>query len=105
MSMTPWEGRMAIDIQRREFISLLGGASIAWPLAARAQRPERVRRIGVLMGAFASTNPEGQTALAAFLDTLQGRGWTPGGNAQIDIRWMGDHLEQGRPALHCGSRR
>ena len=85
-----------VGLKRREFITLLGSASIAWPLAARAQRPERVRRIGVLMGAFASTNPEGQTALAAFLDTLQGRGWTPGGNAQIDIRWMGDHLEQGK---------
>jgi len=82
-------------MRRREFITLLGGAAAAWPLVARAQQ-ERLRRVGVLMGAYPSTSPEGQTALAAFLETLKERGWIPGGSAQIDIRWMGDHLEQGK---------
>ena len=86
---------MAIHIRRREFIVTFGGVA-AWPLAARAQQRERIRRIGVLMGAFVSTNPEGQIALAAFLNTLQGLGWTTGGNAQIEVRWMGDDLEHGK---------
>jgi putative ABC transport system substrate-binding protein len=79
-------------MRRREFMTLLGGAA-AWPLAARAQPSDAVRRIGVLMGAFASTDPEGQTALAAFKDTLQTLGWTAGGNARIEVRWMDDKTE------------
>ena len=72
-------------MRRREFISLLGGAA-AWPLAARAQQGERVRRIGVLMST-AADDPEGRARIAAFLDGLQQLGWTDGRNAQIDIRW------------------
>ena len=82
-------------MRRREFIACLSAAA-AWPIVPRAQQQERLRRVGVLMGAYPSTNPEGQTALAAFLETLKERGWLPGGSAQIDIRWMGDHLEQGK---------
>jgi putative ABC transport system substrate-binding protein len=82
-------------IERREFITLLGGTA-AWPLAAHAQQQERVRRIGILMGAFASSNPEGQTALAAFLSALQRFGWTQGSNAQIEVRWIADDLEHGK---------
>jgi putative ABC transport system substrate-binding protein len=71
---------------RREFITLLGGAAAAWPLAARAQQSEPMRRIGVLMNA-AADDPEYQARLAAFLQALQQLGWTDGHNVRIDIRW------------------
>jgi putative tryptophan/tyrosine transport system substrate-binding protein len=73
------------DMRRREFITLLGGAA-AWPLAARAQQPERMRRIGVLTS-LASDDAEGQAHLAAFHQGLQQLGWTVGRNVQIDYRW------------------
>ena len=72
-------------MKRREFITLIGGAA-AWPLAVRAQQSERVRRIGVLMNK-AADDSEGRSQAAAFLAALQGRGWTVGGNLQIDYRW------------------
>jgi putative tryptophan/tyrosine transport system substrate-binding protein len=72
-------------MKRREFITLLGGAA-AWPLAARAQQPERMRRIGVLMYP-ARDDPEGQARIAAFLDSLEQLGWTDGRNVRVDIRW------------------
>jgi len=75
------------QLKRREFITLLGGAA-AWPLAARAQQPERVRRIGVLMSATAD-EPESQARLAAFLQGLQEAGWAVGRNLRIDYRWAG----------------
>ena len=58
----------------REFITLLGGAAVAWPLAARAQQPERMRRIGVLMG-WPESDPEARSELAAFVQELQKLGW------------------------------
>ena len=73
-------------MQRREFITLLGGAAAAWPLVVRAQQPERVRRIGVLM-AVAADDPEGQARIAAFHQGLQQSGWTVGHNVRIDTRW------------------
>ena len=73
-------------MRRREFISLLGGAAAARPLAALAQQPDRVRRIGVLM-ILAADDPEGHARLAAFTQGLQGLGWTVGHNVQIDYRW------------------
>ena len=73
-------------MRRREFITLLGGAAAAWPVAARAQQPERMRRIGVLMN-VASDDAEGQARLAAFHQGLQQLGWTVGRNVQIDYRW------------------
>ena len=73
------------DMERRSFITLLGGAA-AWPLAARAQQRERMRRIGVLMN-LASDDAEGQARLAAFHQGLQQLGWTVGGNVQIDYRF------------------
>src|SRR5499427_7024590 len=73
-------------MKRREFITLLGGAAAAWPLSARAQQGERMRRIGVLMPA-ASDNQQYQAYLAAFLQGLQQLGWTDGRNVRIDTRW------------------
>jgi putative ABC transport system substrate-binding protein len=73
-------------MQRREFITLLGSATVAWPLAVRAQQPERMRRIGVLMS-VAADDPEGQARLTAFLQGLQQLGWADGRNVRIDIRW------------------
>jgi putative tryptophan/tyrosine transport system substrate-binding protein len=72
-------------MKRREFITLLGGAA-AWPLAARAQQGERMRRIGVLMNTSADDS-EGQARIAAFHRGLQEWGWTLGRNARIDVRW------------------
>jgi putative ABC transport system substrate-binding protein len=73
-------------IKRREFISLLGGAAAGWPLAARAQQPERVRRIGILFGGFSDTDPEPRARVAAFTRGLQELGWAGGRNIQIDLR-------------------
>jgi len=72
-------------MKRREFITLLGGAA-AWPLAARAQQAERVRRIGALMNTGAD-EPESQARLAAFMQGLQEFGWAAGRNLRIDHRW------------------
>jgi ABC-type uncharacterized transport system substrate-binding protein len=74
-----------MSMKRREFITLLGGAA-AWPLAARAQQGDRMRRIGVLMNTTAD-DPEGQARIAAFHQGLQESGWTLGRNARIDVRW------------------
>jgi putative ABC transport system substrate-binding protein len=74
-------------MRRREFIRLLGGATAAWPLGARAQQPDRVRRIGMLIH-YSQTDREGQTRIAAFLDTLQKLGWTDGRNVRIEYRWI-----------------
>ena len=72
-------------MRRRELITLLCGAAV-WPLAARAQQPERMRRIGVLMG-YAENDWEAQAWLAAFREALQKLGWTEGRNVRIDTRW------------------
>ena len=72
-------------MRRREFVTLLGSAA-TWPLAARAQQPDRVRRVGVLMG-YAESNREGQTFVAAFREGLQKHGWSENYNLRIDTRW------------------
>src|SRR5215813_14741609 len=72
-------------MRRREFITLLGGAA-SWPLAARAQQGDRVRRIGVLM-AHPESDPEFKAYLGAFREGLQKLGWTEGRNIRIDSRW------------------
>jgi putative ABC transport system substrate-binding protein len=74
---------------RRAFITLLGGATVAWPFAARAQQPDRVRRIGVLM-AHAENDREGQAFVVAFREGLQTLGWTEGRNIRIDTRWAAE---------------
>ena len=73
-------------MQRREFITLIGGAAAAWPIAALAEQPDRVRRIGVLFGS-AADDPEHQARFAAFLQGLAQLGWADGRNMRIDTRW------------------
>src|SRR5208282_866306 len=75
-----------MTIGRRQFISVLGGAAVGWPLAARAQQPERIRHIGVLTN-LSKDNPEDHARNAVFLQGLQQLGWTVGVNVQIDYRW------------------
>ena len=72
--------------RRRDFITLLGGAAAAWPLAARAQQPERMRRVGVLLPAAADDSAY-QSRIAAFLQGLEQSGWSIGRNLRIDVRW------------------
>jgi ABC-type uncharacterized transport system substrate-binding protein len=72
-------------MKRREFITLLSGAAVAWPVAARAQQPDRMRRIGVLM-TIAASDTESQARIVVFAQSLQALGWTDGRNARIEIR-------------------
>ncbi len=73
-------------MRRREFITALGGAAVSWPLAARAQQADRVRRIGVLMAA-AENDPERQSFVAALREALRELGWAEGRGIRIDTRW------------------
>jgi putative ABC transport system substrate-binding protein len=75
-------------VKRREFITLLGGAATAWPLAARAQQADRVRRVGVLM-LYNEGNQQVQGWLAAFQETVRRLGWTEGQNVRYEYRWVG----------------
>jgi putative tryptophan/tyrosine transport system substrate-binding protein len=81
-------------MRRREFITLLGSAA-AWPLAARAQQPERMRRIGVL-SEFDEADPEPKTYLSGFTEGLAQLGWTDGRNLKIDVRWTAGSVERMR---------
>jgi len=81
-------------LQRREFITLLGGAA-AWPLAAQAQQPDRMRRIGVLMP-LAESDPEGRARIAAFGEGLEKLGWTEGREVQIEYRWTAGDPDRAR---------
>src|ERR1700676_1658984 len=74
-------------MRRREFISLLGGAAVG-PIAARAQQPDRVRRVGVLMP-FAETDRDGQRPIQTFRQGLADLGWIEGRNLRIDVGWAG----------------
>ncbi len=74
------------QLQRRDFIALLGGA-VSWPLAARAQQRERVRRIGLLMGFL--DDAQGQIRITVLREELARLGWTEGHNAHIEVRWGG----------------
>jgi len=84
-------------MKRREFIRLLGGAAAAWPLAARAQQLDRMRRIGALMGQ-AADDPTSPVRVAAFAQGLQKLGWTVGSNVQIDYRWANSDADRARYA-------
>jgi putative ABC transport system substrate-binding protein len=76
-----------MSLRRREFIAGLGGAA-AWPLAARAQQGDRVRRIGVLIG-LDENDPAAKAMVSAFAQALAGLGWTEGRNVRMDLRWAG----------------
>ena len=82
-------------MKRRDFITLLGGAAAAWPLAARAQLTERVRRVGVLMN-MGEGDVEGKNALATFTQALAQSGWSEGVNLRIDVRWAAGEANQFR---------
>ncbi len=79
---------------RREFITLLGGAAVAWPIAVRAQQADPMRRIGILM-TIAANDPEAQARIVMFAQSLQALGWTDGRNARIDIRWSTARVDTG----------
>src|SRR5262249_46966883 len=81
------EGHMPVTIGRREVIAALGGAA-AWPVAARAQQAEQMRRVGVLMP-FAENDSDAQTNITAFRQALQMLGWTDSRNVRIEYRWGG----------------
>ena len=83
------------ELKRRDFITLLVGAAAAWPLAARAQPAERMRRIGVLMG-YPEGDPQAQGNVTALLRCLQNLGWIEGRNVQIDCRWAGGDPHKAR---------
>jgi putative ABC transport system substrate-binding protein len=83
-------------MRRREFITLLGGAAAAWPLAARAQQGERMRRIGVLPGGADTDDPRSQPNITAFRQALQQLGWTDGRNVKIDYRWPAGDADKAR---------
>ncbi|SDR58119.1 putative ABC transport system substrate-binding protein [Rhizobiales bacterium GAS113] len=84
-------------MRRREFIMLVGSAAVAWPLAARAQQPERMRRIGVLI-VVSENDPESRTRVTAFQQGLEKLGWTVGRNVQIDYRFDISDDERARAA-------
>ena len=75
-----------LEVRRRQFITLLGGAAAAWPVAVHAQQPDRMRRIGVL-GGFAENDPEMKARLAGFRQGIERLGWSQGRNLRIDYRF------------------
>jgi hypothetical protein len=85
-------------MKRREFITLVGGAAAAWPLAARAQQPDRVRRVAILMP-YPPTDLELQARVQAFREELARLGWTRDRNIQFDERWTTDNMDLVRPML------
>src|SRR5262245_39953270 len=86
-------GEVQMSLRRREFITLLGGAAVASPLAARAQQGDRVRRIGVLMLGD-ENDPVMKTWVSAFTQAFAGLGWTDGRNVRMDLRWAGDEINR-----------
>jgi putative ABC transport system substrate-binding protein len=84
-------------VKRREFITLVGGAAAAWPLAARAQQSDPIRRIAVLMGT--ATTELGKSYLATFVQRLEQLGWINGRNARIETRWWTGTIDEMRPTV------
>jgi len=84
---------MAFRIKRREFIGLIGGATVAWPFVALAQKPDRSRRIGVLMS-LGENDPEGKAQLSGFTQGLADLGWSDGPNLRMDVRWGGGDVNK-----------
>jgi putative ABC transport system substrate-binding protein len=109
-----------LDLRRRQFLTLLGGAAAAWPLAARAQQPGKIARVGVLMG-YAKGDPEAEGWVRGLIQGLHELRWVEGSNIRIDYRWPsvsvrrlldsfeslgfdGAHPDS-RRGLHCGRTR
>ena len=86
-------------MRRRDFVKVIAGSTAAWPLAARAQQADRLRRIGMLM-AWAETDPEVQPRMAAFMTTLRELGWDDGRNCRFEVRWS---ATQDQPLVCCFS--
>src|SRR6516165_3245328 len=80
-------------MRRREFITLLGGTAAVWPLAARAQQGDRVRRVGVLLP-YDENDPVMKTWVSAFMQALAGLGWIDGRNVRMDLRWGSDDINR-----------
>ena len=80
-------------MRRREFIAVFGSAAVTWPLTARAQQPERMRRVGVVMG-YAESDPNGQLQVTSFRQQLLKLGWVEGSNIRIDFRFAADDPER-----------
>ena len=85
------------QLKRRDFVAMLGGAAFAWPLAARAQQGDRVRRVGALMFTIES-DPMSKTRVVAFQQNLENLGWKVGRNLQIDYRWGISDIERAKAA-------
>ncbi|MGA7668249.1 MAG: ABC transporter substrate-binding protein [Pseudolabrys sp.] len=83
-------------MRRRDFIKVIAGSAAAWPLPARAQQSEQMRRIGVLQGGGDTDNPRSQPNITAFLQALQQLGWTDGRNVKIDFRWPAGDADKAR---------
>jgi putative ABC transport system substrate-binding protein len=81
-------------MRRREFLGVLSGAAAVWPLTARTQEIGRARRVGVLLGAYTSTDQAGQVRIGAFRKKLRELGWEDGRNLRMDYRWGGGNTEQ-----------
>src|SRR5215813_810138 len=92
--LSPLTMLLSRHTRRREFITFLGGAA-AWPLAARAQQPERMRHIGVLLSTHEG-DPARRAQLTAFVQRLAELGWADGHNARVDVRWTGGSIEAAR---------
>src|SRR5262249_32467595 len=84
---------MTAVMQRRHFITLLGGAAAAWPLPVRAQQGERVRRIGVLLS-LEESDPEAKAQLSGFMQGLAELGWIEGRNLRMEVRWGGGDVDR-----------
>jgi putative ABC transport system substrate-binding protein len=82
-------------MRRRDFIKVITGSAMAWPLAAHAQQGERIRRVGMLLP-YSEGDAEGQAFVAAFQQRLQDSGWTEGRNIRFDLRWAGDDPDKAR---------
>ena len=82
-------------MRRRDFIKVVAGSAMTWTLAARAQQPERVRLVGVLMSVEES-DPEGKTELSRFTQGLAESGWTDGSNLRMEVRWGGGDVNRTR---------
>src|SRR5262245_36485071 len=80
-------------MRQRDFITIVGSAAASWPLAALAQQPERMRRVGALMNT-AADSADGQARFAAFVHGLQQLGWTDGRNTRLDVRWAAGDPER-----------